>query len=209
MGNFVLSDPIRGTGARVSDTQRLASESLIQTEQDEAAVKGWKFNINTGDITLTNATKTSVLYLKNIGDYDIVINNLIYNLGNTTSGTGDILIQVLRNPAAGDIITNANVVETGPTVAANENFASTNLLEVNAYKGATGETALSGSDGIVLSTRSKDPSGRIFLGSLDLVLPKGTALGIDYTPPASNTSQTCQFIAAVHVRNPDFVDINI
>lgn len=209
MSGFTIQDAVKGTNARVSDTQRVAVEAITQEEQDEAAVKGWKFNVNTGDITLTNATKTSVLYIKNNGDYDIVINNLIYNLGNTTGGSGDVLIEALRNPTAGGIITNANNVAIGPTVAANENFASTNLLEGLFYKGATGETALSGQDGLTLSTRSADNAIRIMLSQLDLVLPKGTALGIDYTPPSGNTSQICQFIAACHVRHPDFVDINI
>jgi len=206
---FVIQDPISRTGARVSDKQRLATEALVLEEQDEAAVKGWKFNVNTGSITLTNATKTSLFYIKNDLDYDIVIDSLIYNLGNTTGGSGDVKIEVLRNPKAGDIITNANDVETGPAVSANENFGSTNLLSGSFFKGATGETALSESDGIIVSTLSADPTGRIALSRLDLVLPKGTSLGVDYTPPSGNTSQAVQIIAALHVRNPSFVDITI
>lgn len=72
-----------------------------------------------------------------------------------------------------------------------------------------GIVGLSDADGITVSTRSASNTGRIFLSGLDIVLRKGTSIGIDYTPPTSNTSQTCQFIAALHVRHPEFVDINI
>jgi hypothetical protein len=207
MGGFVVIDPVSQTGAKVSKNQRLETESVTLVEKDRAAISGWKFNINTGDITLTNATKTSVLYVKNTDEYDLSVDSLIYNLGNTTSGSGDVKVEVIRNPTAGDIITNANNVETGAGVEANKNFASTNTLTGLFYKGATGETALSGGDGATISTRSASNTGRIVISLGNLILPKGTAIGIDYTPPTSNTSQTVQFAISCHIRNPDFVDI--
>jgi hypothetical protein len=203
---FVIIDPVNQIGAKVSKNQRLETESLTLVEKDRAAISGWKFNINTGDITLTNATKTSVLYIKNNGEYDLSIDSLIYNLGATTAGSGDALIDVLRNPTAGGIITNANDVSVGVGVEANQNFASTNVLTGNFFKGATGETALSGGVSTLL-TRSASNTGRIVIALGNLILPKGTSVGIDYTPPTSNTSQTVQFAVACHVRHPDFVDI--
>lgn len=205
---FVIVDPVDNTGAKVSKNQRLETESLTLIEKDRAAIRGWKFNINTGDITLTNATRTSVLYIKNEDQYDLSINALIYNLGNSTGGSGDILIHVLRNPTTGGIITNANNVAVGVGVEANQNFSSTNQLTGKFYKGATGETALTGGSQTIL-TRSAANSGRIFLDLGNLILPKGTAVGIDYTPPTGNTSQIVQFACACHIRHPDFVDITI
>lgn len=203
---FVIIDPVNQTGAKVSKNQRLEVEAINLVEKDRAAIVGWKFNINTGDITLTNATKTSVLYVKNTDEYDLSLNAFIYNLGATTSGSGDANIDAIRNPTAGDIITNANNVEIGAGVEANQNFGSTNTLTGLFYKGATGETALSGGNKTI-ATRSASSTGRIFLDLGNLILPKGTSIGFNYTPPAGNTSQTVQFAIACHLRHPDFVDI--
>jgi hypothetical protein len=203
MGDIVLRDPTTGTGAHVDINSHLHVESTTRDEKDQAAKLGWKFNVNTGDITLTTANKHSLLYMKNTGDYDIVVSALIYNLGNTTNGTGDALIEVLRNPTAGAIISNTNNVATGPGVSANQNFGSTETLTGLFYKGANGESVISASDGVSISTRSASNTGRIVVSLGALELPKGSSIAVDYTPPASNTSQTVQIAAAVHVKHPD------
>jgi hypothetical protein len=200
--DVTLRDSLTHQGCYIDSNQHLHTEAVTRAEKDQAALKGWRFNVNTGDITVTNATETSVLYVKNTGDDDLVLDSLIYNLGNTTSGTGDVKIDVVRNPTAGDIITNANDVAVGPGVSANQNFGSTNTMTGLFYKGATGETLLSGGDGVSVSTRSAANTGRIVIGLGATSLPKGSAIGINYTPPTSNTSQTVQFAIACHVRNP-------
>ena len=51
-----------GTGsgkvAKVTDENRLETSSVTQADKDHAADLGNKYNINTGDITLTDANKT-------------------------------------------------------------------------------------------------------------------------------------------------------
>jgi hypothetical protein len=107
-----------GTGdiAKVTTAGRLKTETVTEDIKNHACDVGieQKYNINTGDLTLTNATKTSVLYIKNDSTLGpLVVDALIYNLGASTSGTGDVLIEVIRNPTAGDIVTNANNVAVG------------------------------------------------------------------------------------------------
>ena len=201
MGNVIIRDPDKMDGAHVDINGHLHVESVSRQEKDHAAKVGWKFNINTGDITITNSTKVSLLYVKNTGDYDMVLNTLIYNLGNTTSGTGDVLIDVIRNPTTGDIITNANNCQVGPGVEANQNFGSTETMTGLFYKGAQGETAVNGSETIL--TRSAANTGRIVVSLGAMELTKGSAVAINYTPPASNSSQTVQFAIAVHIKHPD------
>jgi hypothetical protein len=203
MGRMVIEDPRTGDGAHVDANYHLHVESVNRDEKDQAAKFGWKFNINTGDITITNTTKITALYVKNTGDHDMVVNALIYNLGNTTNGTGDVLIEVKRNPTAGSIITNANNVAVGAGQEANQNFQSTNTMTGLFYVGAQGETAVSGGDGVSISTRSAANTGRILIGLGAMEIPKGAAFSVDYTPPASNTSQTIQIAAAVHIKHPD------
>jgi hypothetical protein len=190
-----------GEVAEVDSNKRLHTAAVIETESNHACDSGVeeKYNINTGTITLTNATKTSILYIKNEGNDDLVITALIYNLGNSTGGTGDGTVDVLRNPTAGDIITNANDVAVGPAASANQNFGASNILSGKFYKGATGETALSGGS-LTVSSLLASPAGRIVITLGSVVLPKGSSLGIDYTPQTSNTSQAVQVAAACFVK---------
>lgn len=185
---------------KIDSNNRMATNATVETLADKAADSGDKFNINTGDLTLTNATKTSVLYISNSSDDPLIITTLIYNLGNTTSGTGDVLIEVIRNPTAGDIVTNANNVAVGPGVSANQNFGSNKTLSGSFFKGASGETAFT--DGAVsVSTRLSSATGRILVALGAIELTKGASLGINYTPPASNTSQKVQFAAACYLKS--------
>jgi hypothetical protein len=201
MSNTVIRDPEKMDGAHVDINGHLHVESVSRDEKDQAARFGWKFNINTGDITITNTTKLSLLYIKNTGDYDLVISAVIYNLGNTTNGTGDVLLDIIRNPTTGGIIDNTNNCQVGPDVEANQNFGSTETMTGLFYKGAQGETAVNGSETIM--TRSAANTGRILISLGAMELPKGSAMAVNYTPPASNSSQTVQIAAACHIKHPD------
>jgi hypothetical protein len=203
MAEISIKNGNSGDIAKVDTNLRLFTASIEEEESNHACNSGieQKYNINTGDITLTDAVKTAVLYIENTGNDDLVITALIYNLGNTTSGTGDIKLEVLRSNAAmtGDIVTNTNDCEVGPGVSANQNFGSTNTLTGKFYKGATSEGAISGGT-VTISTRSAANTGRILISLGKVTLPKGSSLAVDYTPPASNSSQICQFAAAGYVR---------
>lgn len=202
MGEVVIRDPSKGTSARVLDNSRLTTSAITETLNNYAASSGIaeKYNINTLDITLTSAAETSVLYIKNDStEGDIICTALIYNLGNTTGGSGDAKIDLIRNPKTGDIVTNANNVGVGTGVSANLNFGSSNTLSGSFFKGASGETVFS--DGAVtISTRSASNTGRIFIDLGNVSLPKGSSLGINYTPPSGNTSQICQFAVACYLK---------
>ena len=123
-----------GKKAGIDNVNRLLTRAVTLEEKDLSASTGDKYNINTGDITLTDATITSVLYIKNNEDRDLVITGLIYNLGNSTGGSGDGVIDVYRNPTAGTIVTDAVAVDVGTGVSANQNFGSNKTLTVDAYK---------------------------------------------------------------------------
>ena len=108
------------------------------------------------------------------------------------------MLDVIRNPTAGDIVTNANSTQVGSTVAANQNFGSNKSISINSYKGASGETAFTDGD-VTVSTRSASSTGRIFISLGAIVIPKGSSVGINYTPPVGNTSQTLQIAAACYL----------
>lgn len=175
---------------------RAETQSDTIAQGDAEAIAGNGYNINTGDITLTNATKITALYVKNTGTKDIVVNTFIYLTGNSTGGaaTSDFLYTAITNPTAGDIITNANAVD----VNINRRIGSTNSLTVNAYKGAQGETAVSGGSDL-FGTRLSG-SGRQAIPFL-VVIPAQQSLAIDFTPKASNTSVIFQVALSCYERN--------
>jgi hypothetical protein len=208
MAEIAIKDGATGYVAKVDQNRRLHTATVSEPQADHAADTGieQRYNINTGDITLTNATKTTVLYVKNTGTDDFVIKAFIYNAGNSTSGTGDVKWEVIRNPTAGDIITNANNVEVGVDASANQNFGSSNTMTGLFYKGATGETAVSGG-AVTISTRSASITGRTVVDLGAVVLPKGTSVAVDYTPPTSNTSQKIQVALACYVQTITVADV--
>ena len=187
-----------GTGsgklARVDDNQRLYTDAITESIKDAETENGNAYNLNTGDVTLTSAAKTTVFYFKNNEDKDYHLTAFIYNLGNSTGGSGDVKMDVIKNPTTGDIITNANDVE----MISNINYGSSSTLDANVYKGATGETVVNGD--ISISTRSASNTGRIFIGLGIIVVPKGSSIAVDYTPPSGNTSQTIQIAAAGYLK---------
>lgn len=205
MSEVVIKNGATGDTAQVNPKGYLRTVALTEDIKDHAADTGiaQKYNINTGDITLTSANKTSVLYVKNTSSAgDMIVTAFIYNLGNTTGGSGDVKFDIIRNPTAGDIITNANNVLVGAGTEANQNFGSANIMTGSFFKGATGETAFT--DGsVTISTRSAANTGRIFLDLGAVTIPAGSAVGVDYTPPTGNTSQTIQVAMSVFMSTED------
>jgi hypothetical protein len=199
MDIYIADGEGNARSAGVDSRYRLKVAALIETESNYATTRELKFNINTGDIELAG-TKTTVLYFKNNELNNVIIDTLIYNLGTSAGGSGDILLDVIRNPTVGDIITNANDVQLGTGIEANLNYSSNRVLECLAYKGASGETPVT--DGLEqILTRNPNTSGRIPISpGGGLLLGRGNSLAINYTPPVGNTSQFCQFALNVYVQ---------
>jgi hypothetical protein len=194
--SFTIRDG-KGTGKEVKVTpdNRLSTAAITETEAALATSLGTRFNINTGTVTLTNASNTSLLYVKNNENNDMIVTAIIYLLGTSTGGSGDATVDIIRNPLAGDIVTNANDVD----ILQNFNFGSTRTLAADTFKGATGETLLSGGN-VIVSSLLSTPAGRIFIGLDEIVIPKGSTIGINYTPPTGNTSQGIQVALVSYVK---------
>jgi len=187
-----------GNVAKVTDEKRLETASITTSDKDHACGLGDTYNINTGDITLTDANETTVLYIKNNESNPLVLTALIYNLGASTGGSGDVKLNIVRNPTTGDIVTNATAADT----VSNLNYGSSKTLTADVYKGATVDSVVT--DGTVsVSTRSASNTGRIVVSLGALVIPQGSSLAVNYTPPTSNTSQITQFAVACFVKNFD------
>ena len=186
-----------GTGkgylAKVDNDNRLYTKSVISTEQEHESSNGLAYNINTGIITLTNATKTPVLYLKNNEEFDLIIDTVLYMTGASTGGSGNVLVEIVRNPTAGTIVSGASDVEMN----VNRNFGSTRSLSANAYKGATGSTLTDGVKFIesILSTATQ----RVAVSVGAVIIPKGSSIAIQITPPTGNTSMATEWAISCYL----------
>jgi hypothetical protein len=195
-----MSGPIedglgRGYAAGVGHDNRLLADVIQRSFIEQAAVfKGDAYNVNSGVVTLTSANKSAVFWLKN-NDPDklLVIESIIYVLGASTGGVGTAMVTVLRNPTGGTIADNA----LAPAIpGANRNFGSTTVMNADIYKGVEGDTLIAGTTFIdarplasVLAVVPADST----------TLPQGTCLGVEVTPPASNTSMAASVIITCHM----------
>ena len=185
-----------GTGleAKVDINNRVHTNSLTIREQSQAAENGDAFNLNTGDVTLTTANESGVMYLKNNEDRDLVLSTIVYLFGTSTGGTGDTVINVCQGASAGTLVSNATPIVSN----SNKNFGNSKTLDIDIFKGTEGSTITDGS----VAFSSRLPAGKFpyLINTGDIVIPKGSSIAIAVTPQASNTSMIIQVAFAVHLR---------
>jgi hypothetical protein len=176
-----------GTGngyeTKVDSENRLHVDSVSRSQIQQAALKSNAFNINTGSITLTSANASGIFYIKNNEGSPLVLNEILVIIGATTGGSGDALIEIIKNPTTGTLISGATDVDS----TCNRDFGSAKILTADQYKGAEGNTI---TDGEIYASTTRSSFGTLVeFNSSTIVLRKGNSLAVRYTPPASNTSQ--------------------
>lgn len=171
-----------GNAVKIDSSNRLHTVAVSTPRNHQAVDSGKAFNINTGIITLTSASKSAVLYFKNTGTQNISIPTLFYLIGNSTGGSGDALVTVLRNPTAGTIVSGATNVE----INANRNFGSATSLNSDAFKGTEATTFTDGTK--VIESIFNQSAARAALDIGTIVLKPGNSIGIDFTPATGNTA---------------------
>lgn len=179
-----------GTGQNYSAGVSSDNRLLVQADSHDAiltaAVSGRAFRFCTGLIALTSALPSAVMFLKNLEPQDLVISELVVRMNQSTGGANGVgLWEVLRNPSAGTIVNAAVPLAT----RLNTNFGNTAGFLADAFKGAEAATF---TDGAVYATvNGLTVPQRIFLiETSGIILPRGTAIGVRYTPPVGNTSIT-------------------
>lgn len=182
-----------GNSAKVNKNKEVHVYSVGITSAEYANNLGDAYNINTGLVTLTNATDTPVLYIKNNETRDLRITAEVFGIKTSASGTATetVDVTVIRNPTTGTTISNANNVD----INSNRNYGSPKTLSVNAYKGATGETMTDGDDHLLIVTPD---FSRVF-ASIDEIIPQGKSIGVKVKPPTSNTSMPVYVAAVCHL----------
>lgn len=105
MSNYIQDGTGRGFLARVDNENRLLTRASVQSEFDKSTSLGSAFNINTEFITITNATETPLLYIKNEDDFDLIVE--AWFVGTDVAigtATRQSIMRVHANPTGGTII---------------------------------------------------------------------------------------------------------
>ena len=167
-------------GMKVDASNRAHTQSVVVTETAARSQSGYGYNLNTGLISLTEATASGVAYLKYNGTKKFNISALAVGVGNMGTATDPMLIELIRNPTAGTVIDSA----TAGDYNQNRDFASNNTLVADFYKGAEGQTF---TDGNVIAIFYQNQNGRLF-ASIDFILEAGSSCGVRVTPNDDGTA---------------------
>jgi hypothetical protein len=180
----ILKDGVgKGFYAKVDSTNRLHVDASQLPRSSVAAFDGNAYNINTGTINLTGTTNSGLLYVKNTGEKTIVIASFIYLLGNT-DGSGDTLVQVIRNPTAGTLISGGSEI-----TPVNRNFNTSKTAAATVLKGSHGSTV---TDGTVVIESIFSGVGRQVVNVGAVILNKNNTIAIKVQAPTGTTDMDVQ-----------------
>jgi len=180
-----------GTGmfAKVDSDNRLHTDGISESKLQEALQQGKTWNIGTGFVTLTSANASGLMYLKNTGDKNLNVGLYVFLLKASTGGSGQGLVEILRNPTAGTVVSDAAAVT--PT---NMHFGKTDVPDALIYSGGEAKT-LTGQDDILRSLTTA--ANRLLLG-ISTIIPKGKSVGLRLTPPTGNSSMEVECVMEVY-----------
>lgn len=181
-----------GREAKVGNNNRLFTEAETTPEGVQALKNGDAYNLNTGIVSIS--ATTGMFYLKNNEDKNLFIEAIVIGTGaGSYNTTGEVQIQVTRNPSTGTLIDNATAVSQN----ANRNFGSAKTLSATAYKAAaSGNTITDGTDTILIG--HPNAQGRTF-ATINLLLEKGNSIGVEVNPNLSSGSINCYVAAICHL----------
>ena len=181
-----------GREAKVGNNNRLFTDTVTTGEGIAALKLGDAYNINTGMVSIS--ATTGMFYLKNNEDKNLFIEAIVIGTGaGTYNTTGEVQIQITRNPTTGTLIDNASAVPQN----ANRNFGSAKTLTATAYKAsASGNTITNGTDIVLIG--HPNAQARTF-AEINLLLEKGNSIGVEVNPNLSSGSVNCYVACICHL----------
>jgi hypothetical protein len=182
-----------GTGGgylvKVTEGNRLATESVTVKAENDAIRIGDGWQIASGPVSFTAATQTAILYVKNSDSKALILDRAVLVLGTATGGTGDWTIQTLRNPAEdGTIVTNALAAGVS-----NSNHGSSKIPDAVAYKGVQGDTVDVSGAGTGAPLPIQQGQNRTVF-PLGRRLELGSSIAWRLTPPTGTTAATAVIV---------------
>jgi len=184
-----------GSEARVNASNKLDIHGVTQSEALYSIESGDGYNINTGLITAI-ASDSSLLYVKNNENKDLVIDTIFVAGFNGITHSDDPYLTIRRNPTGGDLISDATAVSSN----VNRNFGSSNTLSVTAYKGKNGGT-ITGGD--VLGILALQQGARDAF-PINLIISKGQSISLQLTANVSSGSASYYAAMTCYLKNSNF-----
>ena len=168
-----IRNATNGQRAKVSSSGRLWTYSSTETIEQTATEEGDAWNLNTGVISLTDASESAVMYVKNTSSIPFFISSIAVSIDTLDAPTARSLITLVRNPTGGTIISGAS----NAAMIQNRDFGSNKQFVGDVFKGAQGSTITGGNDVALFHSGSNQ---RLF-ATINFYLPQGTstALKID------------------------------
>lgn len=184
MGFQIQDGTGKGYLSGVDSKNRLLTATINETAFEHAAEIGDAYFIGTPIITLTNANTSAIFFLENQESRPLILGEFFINAEQTGATTNSFRVNFVKNPTT-----------IGPTFSAttplNQNFGSSNELDSIAYYGAQG----SGVSGGPLVATLTFQTGQFNRVPANLVLEKGSSVGISIQPQTGNTNLAIQFAA--------------
>ena len=173
-----------GYSAAVFSNHRLLVDADSHDSIITAATDGKAFRFCTGLITLTSASPSGILYVRNNEAANLIISEIVVRMNQSTGGANGVgLWEIFRNPTTGTLISGA----LAPATRANTNFGSSFSIIADVFKGVEGATITDGT--VYAAVNGLTVPQRVFLiETAGVIVPRGTSIAVRYTPPAGNTS---------------------
>lgn len=169
----------KGTLAEVDSVNRLMTRGIDSSIALEAANNGDFEFVSSGFVTLTAATESAILWYKNDGEEDLIMDAIMFVAKASTGGTTDYcILSATRNPTAMSGGSGSDPIQI------NSNLGSSKSLTISGEIGQEAATLTGGSPGPSFTFEVKRSSELI----RNVIIPSGSSIGFRCTPPAGNTS---------------------
>lgn len=187
MVDFIKDGTGTGYLAGVNSDNQLMTRATAVEQRLESSIDGNYYEATTGEITITDALETPMVYIKNT-DTDpnnrIVVDRVFVDVWETTGGSGGGTLEYYKNP---DIAGGTDIIPN------NSNFGVGDNMVGEFKKSMTTQADGSGNHfwwNYVSVGSHVIEEGRI-------VIPPGYSFGINYKAPSGNTSQVISINVAM------------
>lgn len=171
MSNFIQDGTGKGYLVKVDSDNRIITRSVVQSEFDNSTSSSNAFNINTEFLTITNATETPLLYIKNNEDYDLIVEAWFVGTDVAVgSATRQSIMRVHPNPTGGTIISSGSNLS-----AINRSVGSSEELNAVIKLGGDAFTLTTSGSPVLYQTQAN--VARNF-GVVHLAIKKGSSLAV-------------------------------
>jgi len=161
-----------GRQARVNGRKELDVFAVIESELESANDNGLAYNLNSGEVTSIASGDATLIYFKNGEAATFVIDAIAVGLRGFTNLTDMAVLTIIKNPTAGDLISDATAID----INSNSNFGSSNVINNGSdlFKGKNAGTITGGSDHAIIYAAN---NARVF-AILNMELTKGASIAV-------------------------------